>query len=284
MVSGVEFIQNTAAAGGGWPYVPGKLPSPEPTSYALLALQERAPHSCMTEGLDWLRSQVRADGAVILDGDVEPHWSAGLVLFTLVRFDAFRPIQAQTIQWLLEWRGERISADPVSAIDPSLVGWSWNDGTFSWVEPTATTLLALRTAGYGDDPRVEEAERLLRDRVCADGGWNYGNTYVFGQALDAFAPTTAWALLALQATPGVEPVIERALNFLERRVLKTPSTLNLALTIVAFDIFGRSTAKFAELLLERQEEDGSWWNSVHLTALALLALDVFEGGDNVFRL
>jgi hypothetical protein len=238
----------------------------------------------MTEGRDWLQSQVRADGAVILDEDVEPHWSTGLVLFTLVRLNAFRRLQEQTIQWLLEWHGDRISADPVSAIDTSLVGWPWNDGTFSWVEPTATTLLALRTAGYGDHPRVEEAERLLLDRICADGGWNYGNTYVFGQALDAFAPTTAWALLALQATSGAESVIDKALHFLERRVLETPSALNLALTTLAFDTFGRPTAKFVDLLLQRQEENGSWWNAVHLSALALMALEASEGGTNVFKL
>ena len=69
-------------------------------------------------------------------------------------------------------------------IDPgrnlNLKGWPWKDGTSSWVEPTAHTLIALKKA-HGLLPAPELAERvhsgeaLLLDVRCKDGGWNYGS-------------------------------------------------------------------------------------------------------------
>ena len=57
---------------------------------------------------------------------------------------------------------------------------------------------AVRERPTGSQERLEQAERLLFDRQCAGGGWNYGNSEVLGQKLHAYVPTTALALLALQ--------------------------------------------------------------------------------------
>ena len=69
-----------------------------------------------------------------------------------------------------------------------LLGWPWIDGTFSWVEPTSWCLLALKKAGQlpsrtGAAARIAEADRMLADRCCVSGGWNYGNSNVLGKEL-----------------------------------------------------------------------------------------------------
>ena len=54
-----------------------------------------------------------------------------------------------------------------------LRGWPWHAAAVSWVEPTATALLALRVLSTrvpvaGTDERIEEGERLLWDRACVE--------------------------------------------------------------------------------------------------------------------
>ena len=72
--------------------------------------------------------------------------------------------------------------------DNRLQAWPWVDGTASWVEPTAWCLLLLKRV-RSQSPSLEAAERirvgeqLLFDRVCHEGGWNYGNSEVYGQKL-----------------------------------------------------------------------------------------------------
>jgi hypothetical protein len=156
--------------------------------------------------------------------------------------------------------------------------------TFSWVEPTSYALLAIKLCGRRNHPRVAEAERLLLDRACQDGGWNYGNHTVFGARLVGFVPTTALAALALQDVDRASDTVNRALAFLDREIKARQSTLSLALTLLCFDVFGQPTANLAEALGRRQASDGSWRQQIHLTALALLALEAASGGINGFEL
>ena len=69
--------------------------------------------------------------------------------------------------------------------------------TFSWVEPTSWCILALKKAA--PDPtaretadRVIEAERMLADRCCLEGGWNYGNSNVLGKELHPMSRARRW--------------------------------------------------------------------------------------------
>jgi hypothetical protein len=93
--------------------------------------------------------------------------------------------------------------------DPRYSGWPWQPGTSSWVEPTAQALMALHSvAGHVHDPRLAErvamGERMLLDRRCRDGGWNYGNRRVLGVDLPSYAESTALALLALAGNPALD--------------------------------------------------------------------------------
>jgi hypothetical protein len=55
------------------------------------------------------------------------------------------------------------------------------------------------------------------------------------------------------------------------------------MTILCFDVYGWPTEKYVDRLLARQKSDGSWRQMVWTTALAVLALQAVNGGENVFQ-
>src|SRR5262249_42902645 len=94
--------------------------------------------------------------------------------------------------------------------DNTLQGWPWIEESFSWVEPTAWCMLAMKISSAllpdrERAARIDEAERLLLDRMCQTGGWNYGNSNTLGRELSAHVPTTALALLALRIAAIIHP-------------------------------------------------------------------------------
>jgi hypothetical protein len=204
----------------------------------------------------------------------EPVWTRSLSLLALRRLRAREDMQAKLVQLFLAESGKQLPK--TNEINGQLRGWSWMEGTFSWVEPTSYALIALKSSGVNTHTRIREAEQLLLDRACTDGGWNYGNRLVRGVALSAMTSTTALAVMALQGTAGVEPVVRRALDLLTVEVPRTPSALSLALTILCFDVYGRQLDLMEELLISRQQADGSWRGQAHLTSLAILALTAKE--------
>ena len=183
--------------------------------------------------------------------------------------------------------------------DNSLQGWSWLDATFSWVEPTAWGMLALQKAIRAgllpEGParaRIAEAERLLIDRACRNGGWNFGNANVMGQDLFPHVPTTAIALLALQQRRE-EPTVARSLAFLESHWNEEPSTLALGLSLICLRTYGRPADAIRSQLLslenKRNELSGApsgrtqQPQNSHTLAVALTALTL-KDNDAVFKI
>jgi hypothetical protein len=228
---------------------------------------------------------VDENGAVILPGDNEPHWSTAHLAITLTHLQQDEPLRDRAISWLLTWQGKTGEADPYGAIklNPELIGWSRISNTFSWVEPTCYSLLALKKAGIRQHDRITQAEAMLRDRVCVGGGWNVGNPVVWDQALEAFLPHTALVLLALQGNPA-DSAIEQGLALLRNEEDETYSTLSLALMVLCLQQYGQNSDKLVEQLLRRQLADGSWRQMTQLTALVILALQSVNGGGNVFQI
>lgn len=280
---GQSFLLQTQRADGSWPYHAGGAGYPEPTCYALLALPE-AEVSARERGLVWMEQRSAVTGAVTLENDPAPHWTTSLALFTFAELAAPEAWCTRCAEFLLSWEGVRVDPDPAIPLDPRLRGWPWTEGAFSWVEPTSYALLALKRAGYGTHSRVAEGERLLLDRICGGGGWNYGNREVLGRSLEPMLDTTAWALLALQGGAGVAAAVAEGLAILERQVTQYPATLTLSLAILAGEVWEQPVEEWVSLLRRRQRIDGSWRGEVHLTALALLAMCAAEGEGNVFRL
>ncbi len=285
--SAQHFLRQTQLADGSWPYyLTSKQGSPEPTCLAALALAgENDGDTAVSPALNWLASLVNNDGAVILPGDDEPHWSTAHLAITLTHLQQNETLRNQTIAWLLTWQGSSGDPDPYGAIilNPDLIGWSWISNTFSWVEPTCYGLLALKRAGIRQHERITQAEMMLLDRACVGGGWNVGNPIVWGQAIEAALPQTALALLALQDKP-VDSVIEQGLALLKDETNAAYSTLSMALAILCLQQYDLPTDRFVDRLLQSQLADGSWRQMTQLTALAVLALQSVNGGGNVYQL
>jgi hypothetical protein len=217
----VERLHTAALPSGGWTYPDSIAAAAEPTALAILAL-ERHPLAAesVRRALDHLAVSQRPDGAVPVAESVRsPGWPTALAMlaWTLAADDdqeRWRACAARAAQWLCTVAGRSPDGSP-SALghDPTIAGWSWVDGTHSWVEPTAYAVLALRAAGLADHPRARDGVRLLLDRALPDGGWNYGNTRVFDNTLRPFADSTGIALAALAAEPR-EQRIDAAVRYL----------------------------------------------------------------------
>ena len=78
------------------------------------------------------------------------------------------------------------------------------------------TLIALEIAGHRAHTRFQEGLRMLMDRQLPHGGWNYGNTIVYGQELHPFIDTTGIALTALAGHVAKEEV-KKSIRFLQLR-------------------------------------------------------------------
>jgi hypothetical protein len=184
-------------------------------------------------------------------------------------------------------KGIQVKNEANSSQDNSLQGWPWLDATFSWVEPTSWGVLALKKArragatGAEADARITEADRLLLNRTCKTGGWNYGNATVLDQDLRPYVPTTALALLALQDRAS-EPAVRRSLEFLEQHWSDEISATSLGLSLLCLDVYGRPVDKLTTALRTHAASAVSFGN-VHGMAVALCALTRL-GKDNVFRI
>jgi hypothetical protein len=229
---------------GGWGYERGRKSRLEPTCWALLALR-----SSLSESDRILARWPSSSGALIEHLGGLPNWSFhALALATRL---ALREVSAGELQPLADElvgaRGLALKPSPAQRQDNSLQGWSWIAGTFSWGEPTAWALLALKKCrargidAKGAEARIRVGKAILQDRVCVTGGWNYGNSNVLGKDLPAYIPTTAIALLALQDYRD-EQFVRRSVDFLEEQAGNHPSTRALALSTLALRRHGRSTS------------------------------------------
>jgi hypothetical protein len=222
MPSELEILKSVQNSDGGWGYFPGKKSWLEPTAYAMLALhgQPQAERAWML-----VRSWQLPSGAWKPCAEVaEPNWASALAI-TLhcvrgVKDEHFR----RGVDWIIGSTGaeggflnrmrDRIFTQSVDQ-DHSLSGWPWRSGNASWVEPTAHSLVALRkAAAFGPNSklnaRIDLAQKMLLNRRCRDGGWNYGNKRVLDVDLESYPELTALAVLGLQ---GTSAVTSRAVSF-----------------------------------------------------------------------
>ena len=243
-----EFLLRVRNADGGWGYQPGKSSRLEPTCWATLALGSTlAPNA-----LDQWPS---VDGLLLERRGGTPNYAfQGLALIVLRALHLEHAAGNRTLLAALQRvKGDALPASTINRQDNSLQAWSWIDGTFSWVEPTAWCLLALKQwsavpGAVGDRDRIVVAERMLVDRCCAEGGWNYGNANMLGQELKPFVPTTALTLLSLQDRQSL-PAVGRSVAFLEREGTSERSGTALALALMALRAYGRATPAVRDALV-----------------------------------
>ena len=269
------------AGASGWGYYSGKSSRVEPTCWALLALTATAAAGISDrDGFEWRHlaylSGTQRDSGLLVETD-EPLSnlsSNGLALATLASLRApdARVLRDRLLTAVVAVKGVSLPPSP-GPQDNQLQGWPWVKDTFSWVEPTAWCLLALKKAASSQEakaaaaPRVAEAERLLLNRMCSPGGWNYGNANTLGQDLRPYVPTTAVGLLAMQDHRG-EAEIQRCSRWLTDDRLSEPSTISLALTAMALGVYDVTADDVESRLIDAVAQSEK---SGHLLAIAMAA-------------
>lgn len=285
-----ELLLGRQGADGGWSAGVGGPSATEMTALAALALRTADPKAIhgRERALKWLRGRQRPDGSwppgagIYLSG-----WMTSLVVIALADSSADRRRALAGARWLLEQEGRGYSwltklffrlfpGRDVIELDADLTGWPWFPGTFSWVEPTAWALIALKSVQADLPPsptaaRIREAEQMILDRSCVGGGWNYGNSRVYDEELWPYPDTTALALIALQDRPDL-PEVAAGLSSLEGMLGENRTVLASSLGLICFRAFRRHDAGLHERILSRLDQSPEWADTRAL-ALAALALD-----------
>lgn len=261
--------------GNAWCYRAGAAPAVEPTAFAALALG-MLDHDdpAVAAAVDWLARRQQPDGALgVTARSPQPGWpTAAAVLLWSTIVDSERA-KARAVAWLLEQSGLTVpaQADRVFGHDPSIPGWSWTPGTSPWLEPTASSVIALRKAGQSQHRRTREGLRLIVDRAIPSGGWNYGNNAVFGHDLRPQPGPTGLALLALAGTNPPRSVVEPAIAYLGSRLPQTRAGMSLGWGILGLRAWNRGPASAATWIMEAGKRAATGPSPTLAVALLLLA-------------
>ena len=172
------------------------------------------------------------------------------------------------------------------ALDPSKYGWGWVSDSVSWVVPTAGAILALERCRRLGLIRGKEVERrvalgcsMLLDRMCPGGGWNAGNSVVYGVPLAPHIDATSIALAGLRFHYHL-PEVRQSLSWLG--AADCSSAFSLAWKILALQRYvdvrsdARPTMEMAQakLAVLTQEPEQIAENST-------LALSILAFSDNL---
>ena len=232
------------------------------TAFAILSLMACGESS---ESLEPSRARLRKeqgdDGRVGVSREhPASYWPTPLAILAWQNSPACQVAQTRAVHFLLDTTGSHFprKMDAPWAHDTSLKGWSWIEATHSWVEPTAMGVMALRAAGHVQHDRVREAVRMLLDRQLPHGGWNAGNTRMFGRELHPNPEGTGAALASL-ASQVEQKNVARSLDYLQGEVdrLRTPISLGWALLgLAAWDLYPSNGAALVHRCLENQSRYG----------------------------
>src|ERR671910_1100129 len=285
----VERILNGQNHDGGWGFLPGKSSNTECTALCLLALHSlgaKQPVANTKRGLDWLLKRQRAEGSWPLsDSTDDGSWATALAIIALNRFPGHQLQTRMASDWLLKQEGRTpgvlarlvgtfVSPSNAVALNPDLKGWPWIARTFSWVEPTSYALIALKqlrasVASSNLEERILQGEMMIYDRMCKGGGWNYGNSKVFGEALWPYPDVTAVALIALQ-DHQVRQANQKSLETLRRMMQEAESGLALVWGTISLSIYGDDTYEWKRRIKKRFQMTG-FLGETKTLALSLIA-------------
>ncbi len=212
---------------GGWPYRKEGSSWTESTVLALLAQSvDKGDPRSIERGMAWLRAAQRPDGGWPPCPLVsQSTWVTALVAL-LPRGVLGHASHASAIQWLTGQTGKetsfayRLRSELIgngAGSDELHRGWPFFPGAAAWVTPTAFAVLALEKASRDESnsvlqQRILVGREFLLDRICKDGGWNYGRSSVLGVDAPSYPETTGQALLALNEvrSPKLDPALVTA--------------------------------------------------------------------------
>ena len=276
----IKDIEARSLAGGGFADQPECPLRPDSTAWAVLALESAGTGTSLVDGgRSALAAGQFVDGRVHMPDAPEVIWPTPLAILAWLKDAKYLEARNRAIDLLLKISGSHWNKIPghPSEHDTSLAGWAWAIGTHSFIEPTVMAILALEITRHDNHPRFMEGISLIMDRRLSRGGWNYGNTRVYGSELFPFIDTTGMALTALAGHTSEESV-KSSIDYLRAGVenCRTPLSLGWALFgLGAWGIFPEESGAWIEQTLTRQEKFGSYGTSL----LSILALAFFSRGD-----
>ena len=261
----------------------------EPTCLAALALPD-CQEAALRAGRFLRRTQNQDGSWPAIHGDEESNWVTALAMVALSRSDSEAATRAA--DWLTRmsgreghwfWRWKFRTADRRVRLDPDKYGWPWVPDTVSWVIPTSFSLIALQRYRTEQPElvhsRIQKAREMLIDRACPGGGWNAGNSVVFGVPLTAHLDTTAIALLGLQGVSHV--AVTSGLERLRCLVPRCSSACSLAWACLAIAAHANAAGRIADvfpLLIQALQKPMTGINTETLAA-AMLALRAPQEGN-----
>ena len=273
-----EALSTRRLASGGYCEYTGGNYRPDSTAWAVLALCTLGDNDpAVSSARDCLQQDQHADGRISISRNhPDVIWPTSLALLAWLGSPFHDEARSLAARFLLSTSGIHAVKQPVSTLghDSSLRGWPWVEQTHSWIEPTALTIIALRRSGFESHPRIQEGVEMVINRQLPSGGWNYGNTLVFGQELQPMPDSTGLALEALANMCGREEVAA-SLTYLEMLLpnLRTPFSLSWSLLgLAAWGITPGGRVNLVHQCLKRQSLFGVYpTSSLSLLTLALQA-------------
>jgi hypothetical protein len=122
---------------------------------------------------------------------------------------------------------------------------------------------------------------MLYDRMCREGGWNYGNARILGEELHPYPLTTSLALIALQDQAGRDEN-KKSITYLKHTLATEKSALSLAFAMLCLDLYGESIqGQWANLMA--MDIDDTFAKNIKTISAVLMAIQI-KAGRNVFRI
>jgi hypothetical protein len=272
-------LRRTVRDDGGFPERAGGGFSPGATAWAALVLARVPGSSALAlRAAERLAQAQLPDGRVaVAAGHADAVWPTPLALLAWQATGSHPEHRDRAERFLLATAGVGVGEDSanrdIAGHDTTIPGWPWILGTHSWVEPTALAVLALRRAGRTTHQRVQDGVRLLVNRQLSRGGWNYGNTTVYGTELVPQVDATGVALAALAGMIPTEAVA-KSIAMLENAVPAVKTPLSLAWALFGLSLWGRRPAGAANWIDKSFSLAGQYggYSTTHL-AMLLAAQD-----------
>lgn len=270
--SSLTLLEDRYVEGVGFTYRPGGQCRPDAACWATLALEAAGGNSAVTaKARQSLLDAQRDDGRVCVSPQhPDACWPTALAILAWRGAPEYREPRARAVRFLLDLEQAPDEPDPYVTHDGSIKGWPWIAKTHAWTEPTAYALMALRVCGYTDHDRTRDAIRLLLDRQLPDGGWNFGNTFVFERPMRPMPETTG---LSLQALAGFVPgaAVDKSIAYLRSQLPNLTTPMSLAWAILGLHAWQETLQQPQEQIvsvLARQELLGPF-DTVSLSLLLL---------------
>ncbi len=286
ITSTLNTIQKYQLHDGGFPYQAGEKSRPDATAWAVITLSAFKIGSEQCEqAQNYLISLQSEDGHISISPEhSQASWPTPLALLAWLNTPLAQEAHALAVQFLLRFSGLHFeqTADSVMGHNTAIVGWPWIANTHSWVIPTSMAITALQLSKIPQHERISQGVSMLLDRQLPHGGWNSGNTLVFGKELLPLPECTG---IALQALAGnTEPnVIQKSLDYLLHELPRLRTPISLGWALLGLSAWGLKPAHTEELVstsLRLQERHGPY--SLPSLAILLCAAIAPQGLDSIF--